>query len=78
MSIADTNANFFSVECENGYVKLVSDPEDSAYIKDTLSRGRVEICADEMFQTICEDEWSDVDASVLCSELGFSSNGKPF
>lgn len=65
----------FPVTCENGYVRLVNDTPNSFLIKDAVSRGRVEICIDQMFQTICEDGWSDVDASVLCAELGFSTYG---
>lgn len=68
--------DFCAVTCENGYVKLVNSPQQSFFIKDTLSRGRVVICINETFQTICEDGWGHVDASVLCSELGFSAAGK--
>lgn len=66
---------FFPVSCQNGYVKLV-DPEDRYFIKDALSRGSVEICVNETFQTICEDDWDNTDASVLCLELGFSAYGE--
>lgn len=65
----------FSVACEDGYVRLVNDSLDSVLIKDTLSRGRVEICINGTFQTICEEDWDNTDASVLCSELGFSRFG---
>ena len=64
------------VTCENGYVRLVNDTLDSVLIKDTLSRGRVEICVEGTFRTICEDDWSNQDASVLCSELGLSRYGQ--
>lgn len=65
----------FLVTCENGYVRLVNDTPESFSIKDALSRGRVEICINQTFHTICEDDWSDIDASVLCAELGFSTYG---
>ncbi len=70
--------SFFSVACEDGYVRLVDDVDDvldSIFIKDTLSRGRVEICINRTFHGICEENWDNTDASVLCSELGFSSYG---
>lgn len=56
-------------------MRLVNDTPDSFLIKDSLSRGRVEICIDGRFATVCEDGWSNADASVLCSELGFSIYG---
>lgn len=63
------------VACKNGYVQLVDNDLDIFLIKDALSRGRVEICISETFQTICEDSWTNDDASVLCSELGFARHG---
>lgn len=61
--------------CQNGYVRLVNDSADVVLIKDTLSQGRVEVCINQRFQTVCEENWSNTDASILCSELGFSRNG---
>ena len=70
-----TFTSFSLVACEDGYVKLVDDTLDSIFIKDTLSRGRVQICINETFQAVCEENWDNMDASVLCSELGFSEYG---
>lgn len=61
--------------CEENYPRLVDNSDSAVLIKDTLSRGRVEICVDNSFHTICEDGWTNTDASVLCSELGFSRYG---
>ena len=61
--------------CTAGYVRLVNDTSDSHLIKDTVSQGRLEVCVDGSFHTVCDRRWSDVDASVLCSELGFSRYG---
>ncbi len=44
-------------------------------IDNRLSVGRVEVCLDGRFGTICRDSWENRDASVLCSELGFSRYG---
>ena len=65
--------------CDSGYVQLtISDSSERVLIKDTLSRGRVEICSNNSFLTICDDHWDNFDASVVCAELGFSRYGKPF
>ncbi len=36
------------------------------------NEGRVEICKLEQWQTICNDGWAEVDASVVCRQLRFS------
>ena len=61
--------------CDSGYVRLVNDSSEVTLIKDTLSSGRVEICINNTFHTICDNGWGDADASVLCAELGFSRYG---
>ena len=41
------------------------------------SYGRVELCSNEEWVSICSDQfWDDIDAGVLCRQLGFSRHGK--
>ena len=82
--------DFFCVaSCEEGSVRLVvgddaesfyegdytDDYHDSYYDKDGLTRGRVEVCVGGRYGTICNDDWDYQDASVICSQLGFSPYG---
>ena len=49
--------------------------EEYFFIKDELARGRIEVCIGGRYGTICDHDWSSQDASVICSQLGFSAYG---
>lgn len=59
---------YTAVLCNDTDVRLVGGS--------TRYQGRVEICFNETWGTVCDDSWSSEDASVVCRELGLPSIGE--
>ena len=56
--------------CTHGHIRL----RDGS----TSMNGRVEVCLNGDWGTVCHDHWSAVDSNVACRQLGFSNSGRTF
>ena len=54
-------------ECSSGDLHLVSGERES--------EGRVEICVEGFWGTVCDSGWGRKEAFVMCRQLGMETSG---
>ena len=55
------------MNCTDGDIRL-SEGSSTA--------GRVEVCIGDLWGTVCDDNWDDVDSVVVCRQLGLPSSSE--
>ena len=53
--------------CDNWDMRLTHGSSDS--------EGQVEVCFDNVYGTVCDDFWDELEASVVCRALHFGYTG---
>ena len=80
----------YSAHCEEDSLRLVpshlsahnlylteGELDDFYFISDQIHRGRVEVCLDGNWGSVCYNEqWNNDEATVACRQLGFSPFGE--
>ena len=56
------------VPCITGQLRLAGG--------NIANEGRVEICINNVWGTVCGSSWGTTDASVVCRQLGYSTQGQ--
>ena len=55
------------IGCTHGDIRLAGG--------NTSLEGRVEVCYDGVWGTVCSSGWANAEAGVVCRQLGLSSSG---
>ena len=67
-TFSNNQFNLIAAPCSAGPLRLVGG--------NVPNEGRVEICLNDVWGTVCDDGWSATDATVVCRQLGYSTQGQ--
>ena len=58
--------------CSHGDLRLSSRSDDESQLS---SEGRLEVCVNSVWGTVCDTDFSSHDAQVACDQLGYEEQG---
>ena len=69
--------HFFTADiCAHGTVRMEPlDPVGDQPVPPGGMTGTVQLCVDGVWTSVCGEEWSSLEAAVVCAELGYSQYG---
>ncbi len=57
-------------------MRLMASGNTKSYVNDTQRQGLVEMCVEKEYRRVCDENWNNKEASVVCGELGLSRYGR--
>ena len=63
-----TDVEFVPDDCVHGAIRLVGGLN--------AHEGRVEVCINDVWGTVCDVNWNTNDANVACQQAGFLGSGR--
>ena len=73
LCILITAADTPNGNCDLGDLQLTSRTDNSSELS---SEGRLEVCVNNAWGTICDTAFSSQDAQVACAQLGYDEQGE--
>ena len=55
---------------------MASDPAVRLVNGSSVYNGRLEVCANGYYGTVCQSDWTVEDATVVCRQLGYATFGE--
>ena len=63
----------FTVLCFDGQVQLRGGTSENDVNGYYYAEGLVDVCINETYGAVCDEDWNDNDATAVCHSLGYSA-----